>query len=104
VQASTLAGRLVSFLTSILGLLFMALITSSFMVKLSYTSEEVAASLMIEKARAESTLLSRKSRPRLYRAGGDSANTIRHIKITTKRKGRLGPNMPLDCIWRERRS
>ena len=59
VHASTQAGRLVSVVVSVVSTLMIALLTSSFMVKLSYSDAEVAASLMLDRARAESTLMSR---------------------------------------------
>jgi hypothetical protein len=58
VHASTWAGRALAMVTSVFGLLTMALLTSQLMTKLSYTPEEVRASLMLDRARAESTLLS----------------------------------------------
>ena len=48
-----------SVVVSVVSMLMIALLTSSFMVKLSYSDAEVAASLMLDRARAESTLMSR---------------------------------------------
>ena len=45
VHASTQAGRLVSVVVSVVSMLMIALLTSSFMVKLSYSDAEVAASI-----------------------------------------------------------
>jgi len=58
-HATTAAGRGISIIVSFGGLAGLALLTSSFMNSMAYTPQEFAASLMIDRARAESTLMFR---------------------------------------------